>query len=144
MFRKTVFDPTRLIDTVIAGNTSINGHLKCDGNLRIEGFIEGTVECAGHVIIGEKAIVRADIRARNVSVQGKVEGNIHGDRVEILAQGRVLGDVDVIDLLLDEGGLVRGHVVMRKEDAQPQPLILGREDRRADETAAEETTAEGK
>lgn len=123
MFRKTVFDPTRLIDTVIAENTSINGELKCDGNLRIEGMVEGTVECAGHVIVGEGATVAADIRARNVSVQGTVQGRIYGDRVEVLGGARVLGDVNVIDLLLDEGGLVRGHVVMRKDEPpEPEPL----------------------
>ena len=126
MFRKSTFDPTRLIDTMIAENTSLNGHLKCDGNLRVEGLIEGVVDCVGNVIVGPKAVVRADISGRNVSVQGTVEGNIRGERVEILSTGRVIGDVDVIDLLLDEGGVVRGHVVMRKDQApQLQPLDLG-------------------
>jgi cytoskeletal protein CcmA (bactofilin family) len=125
VFRKIVFDPTRLIDTTISENTSICGELKCDGNLRIEGLVEGTIECAGNVIIGVKATVRADIRARNVSVQGVVEGGIDGDRVEVLTGGRVEGDVTVVDLLLDEGGVVRGHVIMRKDEAphaEPLPL----------------------
>ncbi|MGQ9555876.1 MAG: bactofilin family protein [Anaerolineae bacterium] len=123
MFKKIVFDPTRLIDTMIAENASVNGELKCDGNMRIEGLVEGSVDCTGHVIIGPKATVRAEVHARNVSVQGTVEGNIYGDRVEILSSGRVLGDVNVIDLLLDEGGLVRGHVIMRKDELPaPQPL----------------------
>jgi cytoskeletal protein CcmA (bactofilin family) len=125
VFKKIVFDPTRLIDTMIAENASVTGQLKCDGNVRIEGLVDGTVDCTGHVIIGPRATVRADVRARNVSVQGTVEGNILGDRVEILSGGRVLGDVNVIDLLLDEGGLVRGHVIMRKDELPaPQPLPL--------------------
>lgn len=81
------------------------------------------MECSGSVIVSERAVVRADIKARNVSVLGTVEGNIQADKVEILDGGRVLGDVDVIDLLLDEGGVVRGHVIMRKDEVAPlQPL----------------------
>jgi len=125
VFRKIVFDPTRLIDSYISENASIKGDLKCDGNLRIEGLVEGTVECMGNVIIGPKATVRAEVRARNVSVQGTVEGGIDGERVEVLSGGRVLGDVTVVDLLLDEGGLVRGHVIMRKDEVpQVEPLRL--------------------
>jgi len=127
VFRKTAFDPARLIDTTIAENTSLNGHLKCDGNVRIEGTIDGVVDCVGNVIVGPRAVVRADISGRNVSVQGTVEGNIRGERVEILSTGRVVGDVDVVDLLLDEGGVVRGHVIMRKDQVPPlQPLDLTR------------------
>lgn len=125
MFRKTTFDPTRLIDTTIAENTSLNGHLKCDGNLRIEGTVDGVIDCIGNVIVGPRAVVRAEVSGRNVSVQGTVEGNIRGERVEILSSGRVIGDVDVVDLLLDEGGVVRGHVIMRKDMApQLEPLDL--------------------
>lgn len=123
MFRKTAFDPAQLIGTNLPENTTLKGELKCDGNLHIGGLVDGQVECAGSVIVSERAVVRADIKARNVSVLGTVEGNIQADKVEILDGGRVLGDVDVIDLLLDEGGVVRGHVVMRKDEVPPlQPL----------------------
>jgi len=117
VFRKTVFDPAQLIGTNLPENTTIKGELKCDGNLHIGGLVDGQVECAGSVIVSERAVVRADIKARNVSVLGTA------DKVEILDGGRVLGDVDVIDLLLDEGGIVRGHVIMRKDEVVPlEPL----------------------
>ncbi len=123
MFRKSTFDPAQLIDTTIPENTTLKGELKCDGNLHVSGLVDGLVECSGNVIVAERATVRADIRARQVSVLGTVEGNIHAERVEILSTGRVVGDVDVVDLLLDEGGLVRGHVLMRKGDLDlPAPL----------------------
>lgn len=123
MFRKTVFDPAQLIGTNIPENTTLKGELKCDGNLHIGGLVDGQVECAGSVVISESAVVKADVRARKVSVLGTVEGSIQADTVEILNGGRILGDVDVIDLLLDEGGIVRGHVIMRKGEVPPlEPL----------------------
>ncbi|MHB0878779.1 MAG: bactofilin family protein, partial [Anaerolineae bacterium] len=61
---------------------------------------------------------------------------IRGERVEILSTGRVIGDVDVIDLLLDEGGVVRGHVIMRKDQApQLQPLDLSQSTQTTDSTS---------
>lgn len=140
MFRKAVFDPAQLIDTNIPENTTLRGELKCDGNLHIGGLIEGgSVECSGNIIVSEGAVVKADVRARNVSVMGTVEGNILADKVEILDGGRVLGDVDVMDLLLDEGGIVRGHVLMRKgEPSRPEPLPLSESSPSADESGPEE------
>jgi len=123
MFKKATVDPSKLISTFIGENTSLSGELKCDGNLRIDGAVEGQVVCTGHVIIGGKAVVKADIRARNVSVQGTVQGNIRGDRVEVLSGARVIGDVNATDLLLDEGGVVRGHVIMREEAARELPPL---------------------
>lgn len=139
MFRKTAFDPAQLIGTNLPENTTLKGELKCDGNLHIGGLVDGQVECAGSVIVSERAMVKADIRARNVSVLGTVEGNIVADKVEILNGGRVLGDVDVIDLLLDEGGIVRGHVIMRKGDVPPLEPLSATDGVNA-ETAANELT----
>jgi len=57
-----------------------------------------------------------------------------------MSGGRVLGDVDVIDLLLDDGGVVRGHVTMRKgEMSPPEPLPLEGEDDAGPEPESDET-----
>lgn len=125
MFKKAVFDPAALITTNLPANSTLVGELRCDGNLHIGGDVSGQIHCSGTVIISEDAIVRANITARSVSVAGSVEGDLDADRVEILAGARVIGDVTVVDLLLDEGGLVRGRVVMRKDELgalEPLPL----------------------
>jgi len=144
VFRRVKFDPTSLIDTLVAGNTSLTGELKCDGNLRIDGLVEGTVQCTGSVVIGEPATIRADVHARKVSVQGTIEGNVYADHVEILDGGRILGDVDTVDFLLDDGGLVRGHVTMRKGDLpELEPLVVAEESVPDAEPGPDEEATEG-
>ena len=65
------------IETIIGPNTNFNGHLKCDGNVRIDGVCEeGLIETVGNVIVSANAMVAADIVARNVSVSGAVSGKI--------------------------------------------------------------------
>lgn len=102
------------IETVLGPNTSMNGHLKADGNLRIEGLYEGVIEVAGNLIVGEGAKVRADITAHAIQVWGTVNGHINAsDRLEILRTGQVFADVVVKSLLTDEGGVFRGQCVIR-------------------------------
>jgi cytoskeletal protein CcmA (bactofilin family) len=111
------------IETIIGPNTNFNGHLKCDGNVRIDGVCEeGLIETVGNVIVSANAMVAADIVARNVSVSGAVSGKIKAsDRLEILSTGRVWGDVEVGSFLLDEDGYFRGQLVMKEEpDVPPQ------------------------
>ena len=110
------------IEAVVGPAASFNGHLKCDGSLRIDGLCEGSIETAGNVIIGEGARVMADITAENVSVSGVVKGNITArDRLEILPTGRVWADIAVTSFLIDDGGFFRGEITMSGE---PEPSLI--------------------
>ncbi len=116
MFRKAkdLVITSGKIETVLGPNTSFNGHIKADGNLRIEGLYEGIIEAVGNIIIGQDAKVRATVTAHSIQVWGMVSGNINAsDRLEILNSGRVFADIVVNSLLIDDGGVFRGQCVIR-------------------------------
>ena len=125
MFRKNKVLPIAggKIDNVLGPNTSYNGTIKSDGNIRIDGVYQGHIETVGNVIIGPSAKVLADIVANAVQVWGAVRGNITAQgRLEILPNGRIWGDIRVASLLIDEGGMFRGQCVMAGEAVEP--LVL--------------------
>ena len=135
------------IEAAIGPAASFNGHLKCDGSVRIDGLCEGTIETAGNVIIGEGAKVIADITAENVSVSGAVRGSITArGRLEVLSTGRVWADIAVTSFLIDEEGFFRGKITMSGE---PEPSLIeapqptGEIDEAAKEAVENEGTAEG-
>ena len=115
------------LETVVGQNAFFNGHLKCEGNLRIDGRCEGTVEATGNIVIGEMSQIVAEVHAKNVSVSGSVTGTIYAERVDLLSTGRIEGDVIVDSFFLDEGGNIRGQVNMREKggeeptSAEPRP-----------------------
>ncbi|MGQ9682070.1 MAG: bactofilin family protein [Anaerolineae bacterium] len=105
------------IENIFGPSTQIEGRLTTDGNIRIDGVFQGSIETAGNVIVGEQARVLADIVANGVQVWGAVKGNITaGGRLEILSSGRVWGDIKVAALLIDEGGIFRGQCIMAGEN----------------------------
>ena len=108
------------IENVLGPTASFQGNLKSEGNVRIDGYFDGSIETAGNVIVGEAAKVIADIKASNVQVWGAVKGSITASgRLEILPSGRVWGEIKVTSLLIDEGGLFRGKSVMAGDGQEP-------------------------
>jgi len=125
MFRKerTVVPFEGKIENIIGPKTHFKGHLVAEGNLRIDGLFEGTLETNGNVVVGESAKVAADIKANNVQVWGSVQGNVTATgRLEILPAGSVWGDVEVKSLLIDEGGSFHGKSVSAGDDQEPPPI----------------------
>ena len=109
------------IETVIGPNAHFRGDIQSDGGAHVEGVFEGTIDITGNLIIGEGAKVIADISAHNISISGAVKGDIEGNKVEILENGRVWGNLTVTSLLLNEGAYLRGKTTMQG-DVEP-PMI---------------------
>ncbi|MCS7220958.1 MAG: polymer-forming cytoskeletal protein [Anaerolineae bacterium] len=112
------------IEVVLGPRASFNGHLRCDGSVRIDGVVEGgVIETPANVIITATGRVMADIYARIVSISGAVKGTITADRVELLDGGRIWGTVRVASFLLDEGGFFSGELIMQGEPPE-EPFII--------------------
>lgn len=111
------------VDNVLGPNTSFDGTITSDGNIRIEGVYRGRIETAGNLVVGPSGKVLADVVASIIQIQGALRGNVTAHkRLEILPEGRVWGDVEVGSLLIDEGGMFRGRCIMGGEEMEPLTL----------------------
>lgn len=96
--------------------TNITGELEFAGTLRIDGNFHGSISTGDVLIIGEHAVVHADIRAGEIEVHGQVLGTIEAKRrVEISATGRVRGDIQTPVLIVTPGALIDGRTRMADE-----------------------------
>jgi cytoskeletal protein CcmA (bactofilin family) len=104
-------------DTVLGANATLRGDLKCQGNVRLDGTFEGTLEIDGNVLVGETAKITSDISAKNVSIAGAVRGNVSGKKVQLLRTARVWGDITATAIATEEGAFIDGKITMITHDA---------------------------
>lgn len=99
--------PARIGKTVV-----ICGEVKGSEDLIIDGRVEGTISLAeNRLTIGPTANVAADLAARDVLIQGRVQGNVVATgRVELRAGCSVEGDIRAIRLAVEDNAVFRGKV----------------------------------
>lgn len=104
-------------DTLIGQGSEVTGKLNCEANLRIEGNFNGEIESQGDVTVGEYAVARSNIQAREVVIAGKVYGDIATlGKLTITATGQMFGDVTASSLIIMEGGTLSGTSTMNSVD----------------------------
>src|SRR6516162_1413905 len=117
--------------------TNITGELQFAGTLRIDGNFHGSISTGDLLIIGEHAMVHADIHAGDVEIHGQVLGTIEAKRrVEISGSGRVRGDVHAPVLIVNPGAQLDGRTHM--SDEQPDETTAVTESEDAEKSATQE------
>ena len=102
---------------MIGASVVIKGEVSAREDLTISGRIEGKVEVRDHVVrIGKDAQVNAEIVGRAVMVEGAVKGNITAsERIELLENGSVEGDISAPKIAMSEGAQFRGKIEMGRK-----------------------------
>jgi len=110
--------PKGELQAFLGKGTQFRGILIFDGVVRMEGKVEGEISSEGHLIVGREAEVKAEVKVVSIQVAGTVIGNIMAqEKVEILATGRVQGDIVTPKLAVEEGARFTGHCQMEPEEA---------------------------
>lgn len=112
--------------TYIDEGSEIDGKLTFTGKLVLNGRLRGEIVSNDQLIIGEKGVVNANIRAGVVQISGEVVGDVvASDRVELREKCRVYGDVSAPVVIIAEGALFEGQCRMTKgrpADAAEPPV----------------------
>ncbi|MCM0044778.1 MAG: polymer-forming cytoskeletal protein [Burkholderiaceae bacterium] len=104
------------IGSVLGTATRVEGTLRLDESVRIDGWVEGNLEQTDGkdrwILIGPRAEVHGDIRAQNVSVAGKVIGNIvASESIELLDGCEVRGNITHKSINVEPGASVHGQLI---------------------------------
>ena len=94
-------------------------------NLQINGQFQGELDAKGHLSIGEKAEVRANLRGEAIAIGGSVIGNVTAaSLVELLATARVSGKITSPKLIVHEGAVLQGNVDMNGATSDPRWMTI--------------------
>jgi cytoskeletal protein CcmA (bactofilin family) len=95
----------------------IKGDIRTNEELLIDGEVEGSVESHSVLTVGPSGKVRANIKAREVIVFGKVQGNVNVvEKIAIREQGSLVGDIKTAGISIDDGAYFKGSIdIIRPE-----------------------------
>jgi len=85
--------------------------------------VEGTVECHEHrLTIGPNARVQAGLKAREIIIQGSIQGNVDAtDKIDIKKEAKLVGDIKTSRIVIEDGAYFKGSIDISKPNAaRPQ------------------------
>jgi cytoskeletal protein CcmA (bactofilin family) len=98
--------------------SEIEGKFTFGGTVMINGRLRGEIHSNDTLIVGEKGVINASVRAGVVLVSGEIVGNVVGvERVELRGGARVTGDIEAPIVVVDEGVMFDGNCRMTRGPA---------------------------
>ncbi len=96
--------------TVIGADANFKGDLSFDSAAKVLGKFEGSITSKGKVQVADGADCKATVKAKEISVEGHIEGNIEAtDRVELRPKGIITGDITAARMTMADGASIDGH-----------------------------------
>lgn len=98
---------------LIGAGTTVEGKIRTQGSLRVDGKVTGEVHAAENLAVGLTGEIEGGVTGRNVTIGGKVKGNITSvDKLVLEGKSVVRGDVKATKLVIDEGAVFDGRITM--------------------------------
>jgi cytoskeletal protein CcmA (bactofilin family) len=99
-------------ETVIGASVKVKGNFHGEGDIIVEGQLEGSLRTEANLFIGDKARVIADIEANDAIINGEIKGTlkIH----QYLALGptaKIIGDISYSEISIEKGAIINGQII---------------------------------
>ncbi|MDI9350140.1 MAG: polymer-forming cytoskeletal protein [Candidatus Symbiobacter sp.] len=98
------------VPSIIAADMSIKGDIKSDGEVQIDGIVDGDVT-ARDVLIGAHGRITGEIRGDSVRVCGAVTGIIYAKEIALVRTARMEGDLHHEILSIEAGAYLNGSCI---------------------------------
>jgi cytoskeletal protein CcmA (bactofilin family) len=106
----------------IGKSVIIKGELSGSEDLYVDGQVEGNIELAGNqLVIGPNGQVRANVNAKSVVIQGKLDGNVRAtESVDLRKSAIAVGDVVTKRIAIEDGAYLKGKVEIQRDGVKPE------------------------
>jgi cytoskeletal protein CcmA (bactofilin family) len=101
------------LHNVLASGTVLTGAVVAESDFRIDGRVEGEINCKGKIVIGQKGSVKGNITTVNAEVFGAIEGSVKSyERLILKSTADVKGDIFIQTLEIEPGAKLNGSCTM--------------------------------
>lgn len=99
---------------IIGKNTKITGEIISEGDFRIDGTLEGTIETNGRVIIGSTGLIKGKVECTNADVEGEFSGELLvSNTLTVKSSANITGDVIIGKLSVEPGAEFNATCAMK-------------------------------
>ncbi len=97
--------------TILGADAKFKGDLSFNSTAKLIGSFEGAIKAKGKIFIADGSNCKASVSATEIAVEGHIQGDVQAtERVEILASGRITGDIIAARMSMADGASIDGHV----------------------------------
>jgi cytoskeletal protein CcmA (bactofilin family) len=94
--------------SIVSADLTVTGTLVSNGDIQIDGIVDGDVRSIG-LVIGEKAEIHGEVLADDITVRGRVIGRIRARKVQLCATSHVEGDILHEAFAVEAGAFFEGN-----------------------------------
>ncbi len=110
--------PVTGTETVIGTGVKVKGAFNCEGDISIDGWLDGEIKASGNVTIGVNGVIKGDISAQNITILGQLRGNIEAEGETTIGHaGNLRGNITTASLSIESGAMFIGRTTMLKPTA---------------------------
>jgi cytoskeletal protein CcmA (bactofilin family) len=126
-------------DAFLGKGSHVSGKVVLSGPGHIEGRVEGEISAQGTLVIGDGAVVNAQVTGETIVIHGQVTGDVTArQKLELRRGCRVSGNISAPRLVVEEGAAFEGQCTMAGDKTtrlgdKPETSLLLRQ--RKDELA---------
>lgn len=112
--------------SLVGAGTTIEGKVKTDGSMRVDGKVIGDVTAKANVTVGGTGVVEGTVSAANIALAGRVQGTLIATEKLVLENKSVMrGDIRASKLVVDEGAIFDGQCAMSSPAPATAPRVGG-------------------
>ena len=101
--------------TIISKGAKIQGELNLTAKLHIEGECEGKINSSNIISIGKGGVIKGDLIASKLIINGEFNGKAECENIEIMNGGILKGDIIIKNLIIENGGVFEGNSTLKNE-----------------------------
>lgn len=102
--------------TSICEGAQITGEIKVEHDLRVDGYLKGTVTVGGTLVLTQTGRIEGDVNVRSAIIAGQIQGNLKGmEKIVLESKSTLVGDLQTRELVINEGAIFQGNCSMKAD-----------------------------
>lgn len=100
-------------ETIIGESVHVKGNFESNGNIVINGALEGEIKTKGAILVGDKSKINANIEAEEMIAKGEINGNIKINGYLAVGElAKIIGDIECVQISIEKGAEINGKVLI--------------------------------